>query len=311
MAASAWAWVDQAMTTILITGGSGQVGSALAALPWPTGTVLQYPKRDDLDLGDPRSVERWIGANRCDAIVSVGAYTAVDKAETDVAQAWMVNAVAPAILARYAGRNGIPIVHVSTDYVFDGTSPSPYLEGEPIAPIGVYGASKEGGEQGVRTGSSRHAIIRTSWVVSATGSNFIKTMLRVGAERPSLRVVDDQHGAPTSAIDLAAVLQLIVLRMLADEAAPTGTFHYCNAGETTWCGFAREIFRLAAALGGPDPVIEAILTADYPTPARRPANSRLNCDKIIASYDVARPDWRTATASIVRELLQPSPHHTP
>jgi dTDP-4-dehydrorhamnose reductase len=294
------------MASILLTGGTGQVGTELRALAWPIGITLVAPGRADCDLADPASVDRYLEGRSFDAILSVGAYTAVDKAESDVANAWLVNAVAPALLAAHAAKAGIPIVHVSTDYVFDGTKPSPYLESDPVGPVGVYGASKEGGEQAIRTGTARHAIVRTSWVVSPHGNNFIKTMLRVGSQRSQLKVVDDQWGAPTVAADLARALQVMTLRMMAETGAPAGTFHYCNAGETTWCGLAREVFAVAAARGGPNPEVEPITTADYPTPARRPANSRMSAARIVAEYAVECPPWQTSVRGLVNTLLTQS-----
>jgi dTDP-4-dehydrorhamnose reductase len=291
------------MAEILITGGSGQVGSELMALAWPDGLVPVAPPRADLDLADRASIERWLAGRDLAGIVSSGAYTAVDKAETDVATAWALNALAPAVLAAHAAKAGIPIVHVSTDYVFDGTKTAPYEETDPVAPMGVYGASKEGGEQAVRTARARHAIVRTSWVVSPHGANFIKTMLRVGRERPLLKVVDDQHGAPTVAADLAAALQTILVRLIADPAAPTGTCHFANAGETTWCGLARAVFAASAARGGPSPTVEAITTADYPTPARRPANSRLSTERIGRHYGIVPRPWQPAVEAVVARLL--------
>jgi dTDP-4-dehydrorhamnose reductase len=295
------------MGAILLTGGTGQVGAALLALDWPAGMTLVAPSRADCDLADPASVAAFLAGKTFDAILSVGAYTAVDKAESDVANAWLVNAVAPALLAAHAARTGCPIVHVSTDYVFDGSKGGAYVESDPVGPIGVYGASKEGGEQAIRTGTARHAIVRASWVVSPHGTNFVKTMLRVGGQRPRLKVVDDQWGAPTVAADLARALRRIALRLMADAAAPTGTFHYCNAGETTWCGLARQIFAVVAEHGGPNPTVEAIGTADYPAAARRPANSRMNTARIIASHGVDCPPWQSSVRALVTALVSAAP----
>lgn len=291
------------MKSILLTGGTGQVGTELLTLGWPGDVVLVAPTRAECDLSDPASLACFLASRSFGAILSVGAYTAVDKAEGDVAKAWLVNAVAPAILAAHAAKAGIPIVHVSTDYVFDGTKTVPYLETDPIGPVSVYGASKEGGEQGIRTGTARHAIIRTSWVVSPYGNNFVKTMLRVGNQIPLLNVVDDQWGAPTVAADLASALQIVLLTMMADSNAPTGTFHYCNKGETTWYGLARHIFAIAAEHGGPCPDVVAISSADYPTIARRPANSRLGMQKIVDKFDVKRPPWQGSVGTLVKALL--------
>ena len=252
--------------SILLTGGSGQVGAALRALRWPDDVRLAAPGRAELDLADTAGLERWLRDRRFAAIINAGAYTAVDKAEEDVAAAWLANAVAPALLARRAAETDAPIVHVSTDYVFDGAKRGAYLESDAVAPLGVYGASKEAGEQAVRTSRARGLIVRTSWVYGAEGKNFLRTMLAAGATRPELRVVDDQRGAPTSAHDLALVLRDLTLRSLGGGEAPTGTVHVANSGETTWCGFARRIFESAAPLGGPRPIVTPITTDAYPTP---------------------------------------------
>ena len=287
---------------ILITGGSGQVGTELAGLTWPDDVVVHVPTRAELDLADPASVEAMIASRPWAAVISSGAYTAVDKAETEVRDAWLINAVAPAILARGASKAGIPIVHVSTDYVFDGSQPGFYSETDPVAPLGIYGASKEGGEQAVRTANARHAIVRTAWVVSRHRANFIKTMLRFGAERDEMRVVGDQRGCPTFAGDLAAALQTIVLRMIADEAAPRGTYHFVNAGEASWAEFATAIFAASARHGGKQPKVTTITTAEYPTPARRPANSRLSTARIEADYGVTPRPWPEALEETVAAL---------
>jgi dTDP-4-dehydrorhamnose reductase len=287
---------------ILITGGSGQVGTELGGLTWPEGVTVFAPGRAELDLADPASVAAMMASRPWAAVISSGAYTAVDKAETEVRDAWLVNAVAPAIIAQAAKSAGIPIVHVSTDYVFDGSKDGFYSEADPVAPLGIYGASKEGGEQAVRTGNPRHAIVRTAWVVSRHRSNFIKTMLRFGAERDEMRVVGDQRGCPTFAGDLAAALQTIVLRMIADEAAPRGTYHFVNAGEASWAEFASAIFAASGRHGGKQPKVTTITTAEYPTPARRPANSRLATSKLTADYGITPRPWTEALDETVAAL---------
>ena len=293
------------MREILVTGGSGQVGGALVRLGAPEGFRFVAPPRAEMDLADPASIAVFFASRPWAGVINAGAYTAVDRAEADVEAAWRINALAPACLARATALAGIPILQVSTDYVFPGDLDRPYREDDPIGPLGVYGASKEGGEQAVRTGNPRHAIVRTSWVVSAHGANFIKTMLRLGAERELLRVVADQHGAPTAAEDLAGVLALMAQRMIVDPDAPVGTFHFANAGATTWAGFAAEIFRLSAARGGPSTRVEPIATADYPTPSRRPGNSRLDLQRIREIQGVHPRPWEKAIAGIIDELIPP------
>jgi dTDP-4-dehydrorhamnose reductase len=291
------------MRDVLVTGGSGQVGGALVAAAPMDGFRFVAPGRDALDLLEPSSFAAILASRPWAAIINAAAYTAVDKAETEVEDAWRINALAPACLAREAALAGIPLVHVSTDYVFSGASQQPYAEDDPVAPLGVYGASKEAGEQGVRTGAGRSVIVRTSWVVSPRRANFLKTMLRLGAERDVLRVVADQQGAPTSAADLAETLAHIARALACDPDAPTGTFHFSNAGQTTWADFATEIFRLSAACGGPDARIEPIATADYPTPARRPAYSLLSTDRIRTLYGVTPRPWQDAISDIIDELI--------
>jgi dTDP-4-dehydrorhamnose reductase len=209
-------------------------------------------------------------------------------------------------LAAAAARAGAPLVQVSTDYVFDGAADRAYEVGDAVAPLGVYGASKEGGEQAVRTAQPRHAIVRTAWVVSPHRANFVKTMLRLAAERPALRVVDDQHGTPTIAGDLAATLAAIALRLAQDPAAPVGTFHFANAGAVSWRGVAAEIMAQSARRGGPCVPVEGITSADYPTPARRPANSRLSTARVAADYGVRPRPWREALGEVLDELIGPA-----
>ena len=296
------------MRDVLVTGGSGQVGGALLALSPDTGFRFVGLGRDALDLLKPETFAGVLASRPWAAIINAAAYTAVDKAETEVEEAWRINALAPACLARQAALAGIPLVHVSTDYVFSGASAQPYAEDDPVAPLGVYGASKEAGEQGVRTAGGRAVIVRTSWVVSPWRANFLKTMLRLGAERDVLRVVADQRGAPTSAIDLALALATIARALANDPAAPTGTFHFSNAGATTWADFATEIFRLSAARGGPSARVEPITTAQYPTPARRPANSLLSTGRIERLYGLSPRPWQAAISDIIDELI---PSRTP
>ena len=283
---------------ILVTGGTGQVGIELLRQDWPEGVVLHAPGRAELDLTDPASVARVMASRRWDAVISSGAYTAVDKAESDVAAAWAANALSPAILSKAAAEAGTPILHVSTDYVFPGDKAEPYVEDDPVGPLGVYGASKEGGEQAVRTANPRHVILRTAWVVSPHRANFLKTMLRLGAERDELRVVADQHGCPTFAADLAAAIRTIVLRLAADEAAPRGTFHFVGEGEATWAEFAAAIMEA----GGCKARVTPITTAEYPTPAKRPANSRLSTEKLRRLYGITPPPWRDSLKTAMAEI---------
>jgi dTDP-4-dehydrorhamnose reductase len=256
-----------------------------------------------LDLSSPESVRAFFAAGQYAAVINAAAYTAVDRAESEVGAAFAANALGPALLAEATKATKTPLIQVSTDYVFDGSNPDIYRENDPVRPLGVYGASKEAGEQAVRTGNGRSVILRTAWVVSPHRQNFIKTMLRLGSERPLLRVVDDQRGCPTSAADLAAALVTIALRLIRDPSAPTGAYHFVNEGDTTWCGLARHVFETASGLGGPYPSVEAITTAEFPTPARRPANSRLSTALLRKDFGISPRPWQTAVNDIVGKLL--------
>ena len=288
---------------ILVTGGQGQIGLELARQDWPVDMSIHCPTRAELDIASQASVAGYLRGRRFDAIINCAAYTAVDQAEQDRDLAFLVNGEAPGWLAD----SGIPLIHLSTDYVFDGSKDGYYVEEDPVAPLGVYGASKREGERAVQAGRSRSVILRTAWVLSAHRGNFLKTMLRAASTNPKLRVVDDQHGCPTSAHDIAEAVHAIALRLIEAPDAPTGIFHFVNAGEATWCGLAREIFALSAAAGGPSAEVEAVATAAYPTPARRPANSRLSTAKITAHYGVHPRDWRAAVRDIIDELVGPVP----
>lgn len=287
---------------ILVTGGAGQVGLELQAAAWPDGVVIHAPTRVELNLADIVSMKAAFARTPFAAVINSGAYTAVDKAEDETAAAFAANTMGPAVLAEVTREAGVPLVQVSTDYVFDGSKDGLYVEDDPVGPLGVYGASKLAGELAVRSGNPRSVVLRTAWVLSVHRSNFLKTMLRLAAERPDLRVVDDQHGCPTSARDIATALKTITLAMIADADAPTGVYHFVNDGQTTWAGLAREIFTLSAAAGGPFATVEGIPAADYPTPARRPSNSRLSTDKLTRDYAIASRPWQAAVAEIVSEL---------
>ncbi len=288
---------------LLATGGAGQVGMELGALDWPDGVVLHRPDRTELDLADPASIRRVFETTPYAAVINAGAYTAVDRAESDLVNAFAVNAMAPAVLAELTARAGIPLVQVSTDYVFDGASQTPYVETDPVGPLGVYGASKLAGELAVRTGNPRSVILRTAWVQSPHRSNFVKTMLRLAGEQPRLRVVADQFGCPTAAADIATAVRLITLRLMDDRNAPTGVYHFVNAGSTSWAGLASMVMEQSRMRGGPSVAVEPIPTSDYPTPARRPANSRLSTDKIVRDYGVVPRDWSPAVAEVVEALV--------
>jgi len=290
-----------ARPAILVTGGTGQVGTGIARAN--RGRFdLALPTRAELDLASPDRIAAMIGARDWTAVINCAAYTAVDRAEEDRETAFAINATAAAALAEAAAKRDIPFLHVSTDYVFDGAKAAPYVEQDPVAPLGVYGASKETGERVVRAAHPRALILRTAWVVSPWGHNFVKTMRRLGRERDLLRVVDDQHGCPTGAIDIAETLLTLAGRLIADDATPTGTYHFVNAGEASWYDLARAIFEFEAKAGRPVPRLEPIPTSAYPTPARRPANSRLSTAKIAANHGVVPRNWRAMLDELLAAL---------
>ncbi len=253
--------------------------------------------RDAADLNDPAACAEIIARAEADAVINAAAYTAVDQAETDTKEAYKVNSEAPTAMAKAAAKRGIPFVHISTDYVFDGTDDTPWSEEDCSGPRSVYGASKLAGEQGVMNAGGTHAILRTSWVVSAHGNNFVKTMLRLGAGRDALTIVADQIGGPTPARDIAGAVMEIA-RQLVDEPSKSGTYHFAGKPDVSWADFAREIFTQANLTCA----VTDIPSSDYPTPAARPMNSRLNCSKLATVFDINRPDWRVGLADILSDL---------
>ncbi len=295
------------MTVVTVTGGSGQLGGALKRLSWPEGVTVVAPLRDEVDLADADAVSGYLLATGAQAVINAAAYTAVDRAESEQAEAFRVNAQVPAAIAEAARAADIPLVHVSTDYVFDGALARPYEVTDVVAPINVYGASKAAGELAVRSIQPRSAIVRTSWLVSAGGQNFVTTMLRLARERPRLSIVADQRGRPTVAGDLAGALAKIALRMIDDADAPAGVFHVANEGETTWFDFAAAIFAESARRGGPSPELCAIATADYATAARRPLNSRLSTARVQRDHGISLPPWRDRLPDLVAAILDRAP----
>lgn len=279
-------------TAVLVFGKTGQVATELARLA-PDAVFLG---RDAADLMDPAACAAVIRSHAPRAVINAAAYTAVDKAESDEAAATVVNGDTPTAMAEACAALGIPFVHISTDYVFDGEGTTPFAPGGPTAPLGAYGRSKLKGEEGVRAAGGPHAILRTSWVFSAHGNNFLKTMLRLGSSRPKLTVVADQIGGPTPARAIAAAC-LQIAETLTKAPEKTGTYHFSGAPDVSWADFAREIMTKA----GLACEIEDIPTSAYPTPARRPANSRMNCDSL-SSFDLARPDWKAAVAEALIDL---------
>jgi dTDP-4-dehydrorhamnose reductase len=290
---------------IAVTGRQGQVAQSLAEIGGKADVDIILVGRPDLDLLDPDSILPALETARPDVIVSAAAYTAVDKAESDKELAFAVNATGAGAVAKAAARLGVPVIHLSTDYVFDGSGTRPYLEDDPTGPISVYGASKLAGEGLVAAATPDHVILRTAWVYSAHGANFVRTMLRLGETRDEVSVVADQFGCPTSAHDIADALVAVARRVTSDPSLDLrGTFHLTGNGEANWADFAEHIFATAARLGHSPTVVRRIGTADYPTPAKRPANSRLSGGRLSEVFGIGLPDWRASTETVVRRLLE-------
>ncbi|KAB7765805.1 dTDP-4-dehydrorhamnose reductase [Xanthomonas maliensis] len=297
------------MTTLVI-GANGQLGTELLRALAPLGTVVAACRSGHLpdgrvceriDLDELASLDLVLDRVRPTVLINAAAYTAVDRAEQERDAAFRANAEAPGVIAQWCARAGVPMVHYSTDYVFDGQGTQPYRPDDATAPLGVYGQSKLAGEQAVQAAGGRHLIFRTAWVYAAHGNNFLRTMLRVGAERDLLRVVADQIGTPTPAA-LIADLTALALR---HPDQPSGLWHLTAAGETSWHGFAEAIFTHALARGliARRPFIEAITTADYPTPAKRPAYSRLDTRSLQDTFGVRLPQWQDGLGQVLDTLV--------
>ncbi|MBP7335122.1 dTDP-4-dehydrorhamnose reductase [Niveispirillum sp.] len=287
---------------VLVFGRGGQLALAMRDQGAAAGHDVVCLGRESLSIADAAAVAAAVRTHAPDLIVNAAAYTAVDKAESDAQEAFAVNRDGTRHIAAAARDADIPFIHVSTDYVFDGGGDRPWREDDATGPLGVYGASKLAGEQAMADlGPARNAILRTSWVFSPYGANFVRTMLRLGADRPELRVVADQRGRPTAAHDIADAI-LLMAPCVADGRA-RGIFHFGGEGPTTWHAFAQAVFDSAARHGRPVPVVHPITTADYPTPARRPANSVLACDRYLALPGAILPDWHVGLDRAVDALL--------
>ena len=296
---------------IAVTGGPGQLVLSMAERGALAGheVIAIGPPALDLSAPEDDAIHAALAAAfdglRPDAIVNAAAHTAVDKAESERDLAFAINAVGAGAVARAAARLEVPLVHVSTDYVFSGDKAEPYLETDQTGPTGVYGASKLAGEEAVRASGADYAILRTAWVYSPFGANFVKTMLRLAESREGLGVVDDQRGCPTSALDLAdAVIAVAVNLKAHSDPGLRGLFHATGSGEGSWADLAEAIFATSAANGGPSARVNRIATADYPTPARRPANSRLDCSKLTALHGVRLPHWRHSVEQVTARLVR-------
>ncbi|MCP5431637.1 MAG: dTDP-4-dehydrorhamnose reductase [Alphaproteobacteria bacterium] len=288
---------------ILQFGRVGQVGRELLEQASAFGVAPIAFDKDEIDLADADAVERLVLATPdIEAVVNAAAYTAVDKCESEEELALAVNGAAPAAMARACAARGIPIVHISTDYVFDGTKPAPYVEDDTVNPRSAYGRTKLAGEVGVREACDRHIILRTSWVFARDGHNFVRTVLRLAREKGALRIVDDQRGCPTPAQDIAHALLATLTRRPKDEAARWGTFHFCGDEPCSWADLAAATLK-AAGPQGPKASLARIATSEYPTPAERPKNSVMDCGKIARVYGLPPAPWRARLETHVPALL--------
>jgi len=288
---------------LAVVGSSGQVAEALKRAAAQRGLCAHVRGRPEADLGVAASLERYLDETRPTVVINAAAYTAVDQAEREPDLAFAINARGPGDLARLCAERDLPLIHLSSDYVFDGTKTSPYLEDDAVAPVSVYGASKAAGDDEIRAALKMHVIIRTAWVYGLEGRNFVKTMMRLAQERDELSVVSDQHGCPTFADDIASAVLDITAQLVPDAHGCWGTFHLTNSGETTWHDFARQIFDHMAKAGMNTPRLKPIGTDQYPTPARRPAYSVLDCTKIGRVFGVHPASWTDALGRAMPRLL--------
>lgn len=292
---------------LYVIGGEGQVARSLReAAPSRADIVFGSSSRAELDLSQPASIKKALDAFRPDVVINPAAYTAVDKAESEPEQAFAINRDGAAAVAAATARHGAPIIHFSTDYVYDGTKAGAYVESDPVAPQGVYGQSKLAGELAVAAANPCHIVLRTSWVYAPFGSNFVRTMLRLAAERDRLRVVGDQVGCPTYAPDIAQATLAIAAQIAGGDWRPefAGVTHLAGPDALSWCGFAREIVRQSAARGGRLVPVDPIATADYPTPAARPANSQLSTARLAEVFDIRLQSLETSLSNCLDRLLQ-------
>jgi dTDP-4-dehydrorhamnose reductase len=292
---------------IVVTGREGQVARSLAELAREGAVELVAVGRPELDLaGPPDRIIAALENARPDVIVSAAAYTQVDRAESEPEVAFVVNEGGARAVAQAARRLGVPVIHLSTDYVFDGSKASPYVEDDPTRPTGAYGASKVAGEEAVLAEQPNSAVLRTAWIYSPFGANFVRTMLRLAGDRDEIGVVADQRGNPTSALDIAnGVLRVAENLVEKSDSDLRGVFHMTAAGEASWAEFAEAIFAASAGRSGPSAQVRPIGTSDYPTPARRPANSRLDSGKLARIHGVSLPEWHASLNKVVSRLVGP------
>jgi dTDP-4-dehydrorhamnose reductase len=290
---------------VLVFGAGGQLGQELDVVTSGRSVAATLLPRKDADICDRGAVVAAVQRASPTVIVNAAAYTKVDQAEIEPERAFSSNCDGPALLADVCAKRGLPLVHVSTDYVFDGTKPTPYMETDPVAPMNAYGRSKEAGEQAIRARLEHHIILRTAWVYGAHGRNFLKTMLSLAFQKESWSVVADQRGNPTATVDLAEAILAIATRA-SEGAAPWGTYHFAGSGDATWHDFACEIIAAQALFTDRRPTVAAIRTADYPTRAHRPANSRLDSSRFAAAFGVTSRPWQQRTREVVAALMSAS-----
>lgn len=290
---------------IAVTGRTGQVVQSLLARAEAANVTVIPVGRPELDLAQPEGVRQALANTQPDCIINAAAYTAVDKAEAEPDLAMRINGAGADAVAAAAAALGVPLIQLSTDYVFDGMAPRPWLEGDPTGPLSAYGRSKLAGEEAVAASGADWTILRTAWVYSPYGTNFVKTMLRLAESRDELGVVSDQLGSPTSAPDLAAAIIAMAKALAArpGDASLRGVFHAAGAGEASWADLAETVFAASAALGGPSAAVRRIATSDYPTPARRPSNSRLDCGLLAERHGLRLPLWQDSVKTCVAALL--------
>jgi len=289
---------------ILITGAQGQVGKELVTTANKRGFTVIAAGRKELDITIAESVRGYVKSEQPELVINAAAYTAVDKAEEEQDLAFAINRNGAENLARVCNEQNIPLLHISTDYVFDGTNKNNYNEKDDVFPLGIYGASKWQGEEAIRKELAQHIILRVAWVFGAQGNNFVKTMLRLAKDRNELNVVADQFGGPSPSKDIAETLIMLSKQYQKDKTMEWGTFHYCGTEKTNWYDFAKEIFKQAKKQGLIDKeiTVNAITTSEYPTPAKRPENSMLDCSKIKATFDIKMPSWKLALNRVLTEL---------
>lgn len=287
----------------LVLGAQGQLGQELATLCAARRIAAILLPRQECDISNLGQIRAAIDSTRPSVIINAAAYTKVDQAEKEPGLAQRANRDGPAMLAQASAELDIPLIHVSTDYVFDGSKPSAYVETDPVMPLGVYGLSKEAGERAIRSAQRRHVIVRTAWVYGIHGRNFLKTMLDLAAAREGWGVVNDQVGNPTATADLAEALLTAAEKTSRDDAC-WGTYHFAGQGDATWFEFAEEIVATQAAFTGKRPVLKAITTDEFPTPARRPRNSRLNSDLFASVFGVRAPPWQERTRDVVKSIFE-------